>query len=139
MDRRRIPPGRHGPAHRLNLPKEMAFPDAAKGRIARQGTYVGLAHRDKGGPRPDPVRCEGGFHSRVSAPDHHDVVVMFHVKRSYLPMQKDEKISDSTVSVPIRPINSSSEAAAAWQEWARSSGSSGTICSAFAAASRHAA
>jgi hypothetical protein len=101
----------HNTIQRINLANQMPLAQTTNRRIAghHANAIAPQRHKRRAGTHTRGSRCS--LTTCMAAANHNDIK-MFHVKRSYFPIQKLENISPSNVSTSTRPINTSKARAA---------------------------
>src|SRR5690606_17938144 len=97
----------HHTVHGVDLADQMALAEPAYRRIAGHHANSGESQCHKGRIHAHTRRCVSGLGSRMAATDDHDIE-LFHVERSYFPMQKRAKMSSRRSSTSTRPTRESS-------------------------------
>ena len=99
---------RHHPVHGIYLADKVTFPKPANGRIAGHHANTCACQRHESCSGAHPRSSMRGLRTRVATTDNdHIELRLFHVKHSYFPTQKLEKISSSKFSTSTRPTRDS--------------------------------
>lgn len=99
----------HQPVEGVDFADDVAFAQSADRRVAGHFAEAVKAVRDQCGARAHAVRRQRGLGPRMTAAnDDHVVVVMFHVKQSYLPRQNCSNTTSRIASTSTRPTRKSS-------------------------------